>query len=733
MGMQSIKFGDFELDCESYQLRCRGRNQKLERLPMNLLVLLIRKHDRLVTREEIEEHLWNGKVFVDSNLGINTAIRKIRLALHDDSDSPRFVETITGRGYRFIATITEDLDTPVVPSPAVDEISPVFDEPPVAPPVTQVPPEIAEEALREPVKVLPHRPRSIMAILALVGVCSVVTMFWFMKPWSARLKVTQTVQLTSDGRFKGNNLVTDGSRLYFSERVADRSVVAAVPVTGGEPVIIPTPFHDTTVIALTNDKSQLLVGDGPLVEEKTLWLLPVLGGPPRRLADVVAHDASWSPDGKQLAYVFGSEVYLAKADGTQPHKMVSANPDPKAWSWWPRWSHDASRLRFTVADMTTLASAIWEVMADGRNLHPLLLSSDKSTMICGGEWTTDGRFYLFSAYNHLQTASPQPEANLWGNQEKAGGLLENGALDPFQITVGPMHFFTYALDPNRNVLYTISSQHLGELLRYDVHAKRVAPYLSGMSAQGLAFSPDGAWVAYVKFPHGELWRSRTNGEEALQLAVGPWVTAFPSWSPDASRIAFSAKSVDREWHLFVVPANGGPAQMLPGTTEGFAPTWSPDGTTLAFQTSAFGSRSKLRTIHLDNLQISDFPASEGLYLPQWSRDGRYVAAVSDGGSLVLFDFKTGKWSDWVTGRNLDSPRWSRDGKAIYVTDEEKGLRVLRVAVGDHTPAMVVDLNEIQFVRPYTPWFSLTPDDEPVLLRDTGGGFEIYAQTFELSR
>src|SRR5277367_320708 len=117
--IQSIKFEEFELDCDSYQLRRSGRNQKLERLPMNLLILLATKHDRLVTREEIEEHLWGGKVFVDSNLGINTAIRKIRQALRDDPDRPRFVETITGRGYKFVATISQIVETPGVQLPVI--------------------------------------------------------------------------------------------------------------------------------------------------------------------------------------------------------------------------------------------------------------------------------------------------------------------------------------------------------------------------------------------------------------------------------------------------------------------------------------------------------------------------------------------------------------------------------------------------------------------------------------
>jgi hypothetical protein len=99
--------------------------------------------------------------------------------------------------------------------------------------------------------------------------------------------------------------------------------------------------------------------------------------------------------------------------------------------------------------------------------------------------------------------------------------------------------------------------------------------------------------------------------------------------------------------------------------------------------------------------------------------------------LVLFDFKTGKWSDWVTGGDPALPHWSRDGKSIYFVDSGDDLSVLQVALGKHTPRKVVDLNEIQFVAPNSAWFSLTPDDEPLLLRDTGGGFEIYAQQWSV--
>jgi len=98
-----IQFDEFALDCDRYELLRSGRRVKLEKIPMELLILLATKDGHLVTRDEIIDRLWGKDVFVDSEHGINTAIRKIRLALRDDPDKPRFVQTVTGKGYRFIA------------------------------------------------------------------------------------------------------------------------------------------------------------------------------------------------------------------------------------------------------------------------------------------------------------------------------------------------------------------------------------------------------------------------------------------------------------------------------------------------------------------------------------------------------------------------------------------------------------------------------------------------------
>jgi DNA-binding winged helix-turn-helix (wHTH) protein len=107
-----VRFGEFELDREAYQLRRRGAAAKMENLPFQLLMLLVARRGDIVRRREIEEHLWGKDVFVDVEQGINTAIRKIRLALRDHSERPRYLQTVVGRGYRFIATDVVESELP---------------------------------------------------------------------------------------------------------------------------------------------------------------------------------------------------------------------------------------------------------------------------------------------------------------------------------------------------------------------------------------------------------------------------------------------------------------------------------------------------------------------------------------------------------------------------------------------------------------------------------------------
>ena len=103
MAEKKVRFAEFELDFGRFELYRAGQPVRLEGLPLQLLMFLVDRQRQLVTRDEIADALWGKDVFVDVEQGINTAIRKVRIALEDDSTQPRFLQTVVGRGYRFVA------------------------------------------------------------------------------------------------------------------------------------------------------------------------------------------------------------------------------------------------------------------------------------------------------------------------------------------------------------------------------------------------------------------------------------------------------------------------------------------------------------------------------------------------------------------------------------------------------------------------------------------------------
>lgn len=106
MADKKVRFAEFELDFGRFQLYRGGEPVRLEGLPLQLLMFMIENHRKLVTREQIADALWGKDVFVDIEQGINTAIRKVRMALDDDSAQPQYLQTVVGRGYRFVADIS---------------------------------------------------------------------------------------------------------------------------------------------------------------------------------------------------------------------------------------------------------------------------------------------------------------------------------------------------------------------------------------------------------------------------------------------------------------------------------------------------------------------------------------------------------------------------------------------------------------------------------------------------
>src|SRR5262249_50627651 len=160
------------------------------------------------------------------------------------------------------------------------------------------------------------------------------------------------------------------------------------------------------------------------------------------------------------------------------------------------------------------------------------------------------------------------------NTEKTG-WLRKPLSEPVALTNGPLRYFGHVFAADRKTIFVMSSQSHGELVRYDSNSRNFSPYLSGFSAEGVSFSRDEGWMAYTSSPLGELWRSRPNGIEALQLTRRPLFAFGASWSPDGRQIAFSGKKAGGEWQLYVVAANGGTPLPLPEAKVLPDVSWSP--------------------------------------------------------------------------------------------------------------------------------------------------------------
>ncbi len=548
--------------------------------------------------------------------------------------------------------------------------------------------------------------------LAAIVVLIAALAYWLAPPLPPPT-VSGYVQLTHDGRPKG--LVgTDGARLYFSERAGLSYPMAQVSVAGGDVAPIPAPSPRMFPLSVSPDGSNLLVEDATLYGEGQFWALPVLGGPARRLADTAGHDGAWSPDGKKLAYATGNDLYIANADGTEPRKLVSSPDTPFEAAWSP----DANEIRLTVVDPNTKVNRLWQLTADGSDLRPLHPSWRPGSAECCGKWTADGNYFVFWSGGQI-----------WAIRE-ATALFRKVNREPVQLTAGTTQYGSPVPGKGGKELYVVGGQPRGELERYDAKARTFLPYLDGISAQDVAFSKDGRWIAYVTFPDGVLWRSKVDGSDKLQLSSQPLYAGNPSWSPDGKEIAFWSFQPGKGSSAYLVSADAGtPVELAPNAPGNQSdPVWSPDGNSVAFGVGwGRPSQAAILVLNRKTGQISKIPGSEGMYSPRWSPDGRHLVTMpTSQESLMLFDFETQSWSVLAKVSRAGYPCWSRDSQYVYFLlgrSEKPG--VMRVNVTSRKLEQVASLMGFQQTGYWGFWLGLSPDGSPLLLKDVGA-FEIVA-------
>jgi eukaryotic-like serine/threonine-protein kinase len=563
-----------------------------------------------------------------------------------------------------------------------------------------------------------------LGLAVVVIVAAAATVFRFAAP-TAPLKVSGYTQLTNDGQVKlwptfsvYTALVTDGARVYYVQSPFMAPQLRQVSAVGGDTSVISAPFAINRIGDISHDRSALLVPAYIAQEgEAPLWILPLPAGTPRRLGSLLGHDGTWSPDGQRVLYTNGNDLYLTKPDGAESRKLASA---PNI-AWWPRWSPDGSRIRFSVLDAATGSDTLWEAKNDGTNLHPLLPDWNSYPQECCGNWTPDGKYFVFQSTRNGQT-------QIWGMP--ARGLFRKTA--PFQLTNGgPVSYFMPVPSADGKRLFVLGSQPRGELQRLNEKTGRFELFLSGQSVDGVEFSKDGQWVTYTSYPEGNLWRSKADGTQRLQLTFPPMHVGLPRWSPDGKRIAFGAdlpgNGIGKN---YLISADGGAPQELPSADKTAGdPNWSPDGNSVVFWSSPAFPVSPVIRVNIVDLRtraISTVPGSDGIFSPHWSPDGRYLAAIrGTAEGLMLFDFQNQKWLE-LAHMTVAFPNWSRDGKHVYFHTFGNDAALYRVRVSDRKLERIVDLRGIRLtISDYGTWCGLAFDDSPLILRDVGSQ-EIYA-------
>lgn len=710
-----VQFGLFELDLDARELRKSGVRVKLQEQPFQILAVLLERPGSVVTREELQKKLWPGDTFVDFDLSLNSAVKKLRQALNDDSENPRFIETLYRRGYRFIG--------PVNGSGGASAVQ------------TQFVPSGTSAAATEPVPV-PATPRPSIATPRFYAAAALLLVLAAMVGYrlipSQPPRVLGFNQITHDGLFKFQ-IVSDGERLYVNEMQGDHFVVNQVSAAGGETSSVPTPFANLAIRGIAPNGSALIVtsfqGTGGKADT---WSLPLPSGPPRRLSEQPvdalawspdgnqAASVAWSPDGNEAAFSKGPDIYVAKSDLSDPRKLATAGGFVSRL----RFSPDGRRLRFDNSEAGDGPTAIWEIARDGSGLRQLLPGWNAVPHECCGSWTPDGRYFVFQSFREGRNS-------VWALAEKSSWF--GAAPKPVQLTNGPLDFESPVVSKDGKRIFVIGSQPRSELVRYDGKSG-FEPYLDGRSIQDLAFSPDGKSMAYVTVPEGQLWRSRVDGSERLQLSPEGMSTALPRWSPDGKQIVFSGSSSNTNWMAYLISSDGtGLRELIPGAKSGYDPTWSADGKSIVLTLNATDKHAPIQVrlgiaiVDVESGKISPLPHAEHLFSPRWSPDGRYVAALTDDSlKLMLFDVAARRWQE-LANMPIGYPSWSHDGQYVYFdTTLSEDAAFFRVRISDHKLERLFSLKAMRrYWGPFGPWTGLAPDDTPLLVRDISSQ-EIYA-------
>jgi Tol biopolymer transport system component/DNA-binding winged helix-turn-helix (wHTH) protein len=522
-----LQFGPFELDQQSGQLRKHGVRIKLQDQPLQILALLIESPGQLVTREQIQKKLWSGDTFVDFDNAINSAVRKIRDALRDDSENPRFIETVARRGYRFVA--------PVLPRPetVTGSKTNVTDQPQV-----------------------PHR-RLLYSFVVLGGalafVCGAVFSYW-LRPRLVEQPVIEL--LTWSGRDFLPAVSPDGKTIAFtSDRDGTPRIWVKQTEGGGEVVLTSGPdgwprySPDGSAILFSRSHGQ----------GRSLYKVASVGGQPRRLLDD-ALNGDFSPDVRHIAFVRSKRVdgrltsvlAVSASDGSGASHLAEV-PDVRLDS--PRWSPDGKAIAVIAAGNNVSAEIyveVWIFRPDGKQIQRLRVEGPERG-VSSVAWL-DARTV---AYVHGDRTTPVNTELILHDTGTGKAVRQVWPCCSVSLDIAGPGKLVFDQQATRSGLLEV--ERGGTPAHWISH--------SNSADRQPVYSPDGKRVAFSsnRDGHMNLWQIALDTGTVTRLTEGRATDYDPAFSPDGNHLIFTS---DRGGHFEIYMANADGSAVRQVTNEG---------------------------------------------------------------------------------------------------------------------------------------------------------------------
>jgi len=482
---------------------------------------------------------------------------------------------------------------------------------------------------------------------------------WFRTPNPVAV-VESINQLTEDGQLK-THLFTDGSRIYFNEGPQRATTIAQVSVTGGSVAPLETKLPNPVLFGATSDGSTLLVNSASVTGSPgDLFMLPLPAGEPRHLRISWAGTLDMFPDGR-VVFRNGNEIFLAAKDGSTTRKLASF-PGPVRDV---EASPDGVRVLIIGASEADGTFEILEVNTDGTGLR-LIRKGARGD--CCFRWSADANHVLYIARDGTRS-------DIWAFTTKGGPFRHSDK--PMRLTAGPLSYSAACSGHDPNQIFAVGSRDRAELVRYDLNKRDFTTVFPGESASDLTYSANGEWVTYSSYPGHSLWRSRSDGTDRMQLTYPPMEVWEPRISPDGTKVAFGSYDIN----AFVMDVSGGEPHKI-GEQAQF-PVWSPDGRSLVLLKIAPDRKSYDYQI-VDALSgaRTPIPSSGDKIGTVWIDNNTLLASTRDFSKLVVFNRKTGKWTDLLTGSFTN---WvaTQDGKYVVLATAGPESNLQRLRVSDH--------------------------------------------------